>query len=110
MAAELAVHFEQGRDPRRAVSHLEQAARNALHRSAYPKRSGNSLARSSFIEPCPDGHERLRREARLSLLLAQVLETTKGGPSRRWLAPTRGRASFASALGDERACFRRRGV
>ena len=35
IAAELAMHFEQGRDPRRAVSYLEQAARNALQRSAY---------------------------------------------------------------------------
>ena len=35
IAAELAVHFERGRDPRRAVQYLWQAGRNALQRSAH---------------------------------------------------------------------------
>src|SRR5262249_7529336 len=35
IAAELAVHFEQGRDYRKAVQYLQQAGENALHRLAH---------------------------------------------------------------------------
>ena len=34
IAAELAMHFEQGRDTRRAIQYLQQAAQNALRRSS----------------------------------------------------------------------------
>ena len=37
VAAELAVHFERGRDYRRAVQYLRQAAETALRRYAYPE-------------------------------------------------------------------------
>ena len=47
IAAELAVHFEQARDLSLAVSYLEQAARNALHRSAY---LGSTSAADSRVE------------------------------------------------------------
>ncbi len=101
IAAELAVHFEQGRDLRRAVSYLEQAARNALHRSAYPE-AHRLLARGlKLIDSLPDGPERLRHEANLVFLLAQVLETTRG-----WGADEVSRAYARSRelcllLGDE---------
>ena len=39
IAAELAVHFEQGRDYRRAVQYLQQAGENALRRLPIRKRS-----------------------------------------------------------------------
>jgi DNA-binding winged helix-turn-helix (wHTH) protein len=101
MAAELAVHFEHGRDPRRAVSHLEQAARNALHRSAYPEAQVHLGRALTFIETLPDGHERLRREANLSLLLAQVLEATRGWAGEE-VAHAYARArDLCLALGDE---------
>ncbi len=78
IAAELAMHFDQGRDPRRAVSYLEQAARNALQRSAYSE-AGRHLTRGrEILETIPEGRERLRQELDLSLLLGQVLMTTKG--------------------------------
>src|SRR6185369_15324476 len=34
IAAELAVHFERGRDHRKAITYLQQAGENARHRSA----------------------------------------------------------------------------
>ncbi len=78
IAAELAVHFDQGRDPRRAVQYLEQAARNALQRSAYSE-AGRHLTRGQeLLETLPEGRRRLRQELELSLLLGQVLMTTKG--------------------------------
>ncbi len=35
IAAELAVHFERGRDTKRAIQYLQQAGENAQRRSAY---------------------------------------------------------------------------
>jgi DNA-binding winged helix-turn-helix (wHTH) protein len=78
MAAELAVHFEQGRDRDKAVSYLEHAARNAVRRSAYSEADHHLVRALRIVESLPDDRARLRREATLSLLLAQVLETTKG--------------------------------
>ncbi len=78
IAAELAMHFDEGRDPRRAVSYLEQAARNTLHRSAYSE-AGRHLNRAQeILEALPEGRGRLRLELELSLLLGHVLKTTKG--------------------------------
>lgn len=78
IAAELAMHFDQGREPRKAASYLEQAARNALQRSAYPE-AGRHLTRGrEIIEALPEDHERLRLEIELSLLLGKVLMATKG--------------------------------
>jgi DNA-binding winged helix-turn-helix (wHTH) protein/predicted ATPase len=78
IAAELAVHFEQGRELSKAVSSLEQAARNATDRSAYLEAHGHVVRALKIVEVLPDTRERLRRETTLFLLLAQVLETTKG--------------------------------
>lgn len=78
IAAELAMHFDQGRDPQRAVLYLEQAARNALQRSAYSE-AGRHLTRGQeILEAVPEGRGRLRLELALSLLLGHVLKTTKG--------------------------------
>ncbi len=78
IAAELAMRFDQGRDPRRAVTYLEKAARNALQRSAYSE-AGRHLTRAQeLLEALPEGRRRLRQELSLSLLLGQVLMTTRG--------------------------------
>jgi len=78
IAAELAMHFAEGRDPERAMSYLEQAARNALQRSAYSEAGRHVTRAQEIIEALPEGRERLRSELKLSLLLGQVLKTTKG--------------------------------
>jgi DNA-binding winged helix-turn-helix (wHTH) protein len=78
IAAELAVHFEQGRDLRKATRYLEQAARNTLQRSAYPEAHRHLVHARELLTKLPESRERLRRELALSLLLGQVLETTKG--------------------------------
>jgi DNA-binding winged helix-turn-helix (wHTH) protein/predicted ATPase len=78
MAAELAVHFEQGRDPRKAVSYLQLAALNAVHRSAYTEALRHVARALDIVETLPNGPERRQRDAALSLLQAQVLETTRG--------------------------------
>jgi hypothetical protein len=78
MAAELAVHFEHGRDWDKAVSYLEHAARNAVRRSAYSEADHHLVRALRIVESLPDDRAHRKREATLSLLLAQVLETTKG--------------------------------
>ena len=78
VAAQLAMHFEQGHDPRRAVSYLEQAARNALDRSAYVEARGHLERGQKVLEAFPEGRERLRRELQILLLLGRVLAATKG--------------------------------
>jgi predicted ATPase len=78
MAVELAVHFEQGRVWDKALSYLEHAARNAVRRSAYSEADQHLVRALKIVERLPDDRAHLRREATLSLLLAQVRETTKG--------------------------------
>ncbi|MFN0169545.1 MAG: AAA family ATPase [Bryobacteraceae bacterium] len=78
IAAELAMHFEQARDPRRAVPHLRQAARNALQRSAYSEAHRHLDSAQRLLAALPDGRDRLRQELEILLLLGRVLMTTKG--------------------------------
>jgi DNA-binding winged helix-turn-helix (wHTH) protein/predicted ATPase len=78
VAAELAMHFEQAHDPFRAVSYLEQAARNALDRSAYSEARRHIERGKELLQALPKGRVRLRRELDLLLLLGHVLKTTKG--------------------------------
>jgi tetratricopeptide (TPR) repeat protein len=78
IAAELAVHFEQGREPGKAASYLEQAARNALFRSAYGEAHRHLVRALETVRTLRHNRERRRREATLLLLLGHVLETTKG--------------------------------
>jgi DNA-binding winged helix-turn-helix (wHTH) protein/tetratricopeptide (TPR) repeat protein len=78
MAAELAVHFEQGLHVSKAVSYLQQASRNAVHRSAYTEALRHVVRALDLVETLPDGLGRRQRDAALTLLQAQVLETTSG--------------------------------
>src|SRR5215510_12073219 len=78
IAAELAMHFDRGRDPQTAALYLEQAARNSLQRSAYSE-AGRHLTRGQeILETIPEGRGRLLLELKFSLLLAHALKTTKG--------------------------------
>lgn len=77
-ASELAVHFDEGRDPGRAIAYREQAARNAIQRSAYHDAEHHLSRAYVLASSLPETHDRLRREAACSLLLAQVLEARRG--------------------------------
>jgi len=78
IAAELAMHFEHGRDPHRAIQYLVEAARNAMERSAYPEVLGHLERGRKLLEALPEGRERLRRELDLLLLLGRALAAKKG--------------------------------
>jgi DNA-binding winged helix-turn-helix (wHTH) protein/predicted ATPase len=78
IAAELAMHFEQGRDYWRAVKYLRQAAENDIRRSA--NREAVAIARRGLelIELLPDTTERAREELNLLAPMGVALIVTMG--------------------------------
>ncbi len=51
IAAELATHFEAGRDIKRAVHHLQRAGENALQRYANQEAIGHLTKGLGFLKP-----------------------------------------------------------
>jgi len=78
IAAALAMHFERGRDNKRAAKYLEQAAGNAIRRFAY--REAVNLARRGLelLSKLPDSAERAKQELSLQLTLGVPLIATEG--------------------------------
>jgi tetratricopeptide (TPR) repeat protein len=78
IAAKLALHFERGRDYKRAAKYLEQAAQNSIRRFAY--REAVSLARRGLesLSKLPDSAERAEQELSLQLTLGVPLIATEG--------------------------------
>ncbi len=78
IATELALHFEQGRDPDRAARYLEQAAANALRRSAAAEAVGLLRHGIDVLSTLPDTHERQQRELTMQSALGAALTITEG--------------------------------
>jgi len=78
IAAELAMHFERGRDFERAAKYLQQAADNAVRRFAYLEAVGLARRGLDLLGRLPDSRERRQRELRLQLTLGVPLVATKG--------------------------------
>ena len=78
IASELARHFEQGRNFKRAFQYREQAARNALRRSAPREAIEHLSAAMGILGRLPEGHERLEHELQLRLALGAAVQSTKG--------------------------------
>jgi tetratricopeptide (TPR) repeat protein len=78
IAAEMAMHFEQAADHERAALYLQQAAANAMRRSAY--REAIALARRGLelLATLPDTDERARRELWMQITLGVPLIATEG--------------------------------
>ena len=77
-AAELATHFEQGRECGRAVRYRRQAAENALRRAAYREAIDHLSRGLAMLSRLPDALERARQELDLQLALGQTLTVTQG--------------------------------
>jgi predicted ATPase len=77
-AAELALHFEHGRDHRRAVQYLRQAAEQALRRYAYQEASSHLRRGLTLLQSLPDTLERAQQELDLQLALGLALIASKG--------------------------------
>jgi DNA-binding winged helix-turn-helix (wHTH) protein/predicted ATPase len=78
IAAELAMHYEQAADGQRAARYLQQAAANAMQRSAYREAIALSRRGLELLRALPDTDERARQELWLHLTLGVPLIATEG--------------------------------
>src|SRR5262249_38344677 len=78
IAAELAMHFERGRDYKRAAKHLQEAAGNAIRRFAYREGVGLPRRGRGLIRKMPNTAERAEQELHIQLTLGVPLIATEG--------------------------------
>ena len=77
-AAELAEHFEHGRDYHRAVEYLQQAAQNAARRSAPHEVMALCTKGLTLLDRLPETPARRQQELALHVLLGPALIATQG--------------------------------
>ena len=78
LSAELAMHFERGRDYPRAVRYLEQAGKNSTQRSAYVEAEQHFAKGIRLLQTFPDTPERAQQELAIQLELGPVLIASRG--------------------------------
>jgi tetratricopeptide (TPR) repeat protein len=78
LAAELAIHFERGQVFPQAVKYLQQAAENALQRSAYREATDHLRKGLGLLQTFPDMPEWAQYEMTLHVSLGVVLTATQG--------------------------------
>jgi hypothetical protein len=78
IAAELALHFEQGRDYPRAVHYLQHAGENALRKSALQEAISHLTKGLELLKALPDTPERVQQELALRDALGPALIATRG--------------------------------
>jgi DNA-binding winged helix-turn-helix (wHTH) protein/tetratricopeptide (TPR) repeat protein len=78
VAAELAVHFEQGGDVARALRYLQHAANNALQRSAHTDAIAHLTRALTLLTALPASPERIQQELVLQATLGPALMAIKG--------------------------------
>lgn len=78
IAAELAVHFDEGRDLPRAVHYRQHAARNALQRSAHREAVDHLGKALALLAQLPDTPKRAQQELALQIVLGVPLTAIKG--------------------------------
>jgi len=76
IASQLAIHFEQGRDIKRAVQYRRQAAEHALRQHAYREVHLHGTAGLSLLEAFPDTPERKQLELSLRQLVSMAPAVT----------------------------------
>jgi predicted ATPase/DNA-binding winged helix-turn-helix (wHTH) protein len=105
IAAELAVHFEQGRDYRRAVQYVLEATRNAARRNASQEVIALATKGVALLDRLPAAPEHLQQELALQVALSQALIVTQG-----YAAPDLGRIcararELCEQIGDTQQIF-----
>ena len=78
IAAELAIHFEHGREYERAIHCRLQAAENALKREAHHEATSHFIKSIALLSTQPDTADRAEQELRIQRRLAASLMATKG--------------------------------
>ncbi|HEV8717577.1 MAG TPA: AAA family ATPase, partial [Candidatus Binatia bacterium] len=78
IAAELAVHFEQGRDYPRAVRYRAQAAEQAVQRYAHQEAVAHLTKSLELLNTLPETPERTQQELALRTTLGITLQANRG--------------------------------
>jgi predicted ATPase len=78
IAAQLAIHFEQGGDVGRDIHYLQQVAENAVKRDAYLEASAALRKGVTLLAMLPDDRERTQLEHTLQLRLGEILMAANG--------------------------------
>jgi predicted ATPase/DNA-binding winged helix-turn-helix (wHTH) protein len=78
IAAELAMHFEQGRDYRRAVTYLQHAADTALRRYAYAEAVDHLTTALRLLQTLPNTPDRVQQELGMQTTLGSALTASRG--------------------------------
>jgi predicted ATPase len=78
IAAELAVHFEHGRDYNRAVQYLQHAAATAIQRHAHREAMAYLQRALALLQAMPEIPQRFRHELAVQLALGPALMVTRG--------------------------------
>src|SRR5262249_31775039 len=77
-AAELAMHFERGRDFSRAVKYHQQAGENALQRYAHQEAIGHFTRGLAVLNLLPETSTHVQQELGLQIALSAPLIMTEG--------------------------------
>jgi DNA-binding winged helix-turn-helix (wHTH) protein/predicted ATPase len=105
IAAELAVHFEQGRDYDRAVQYLRHAAETAVQRHAHREAIAYLRRALELLQAMAEAPQRLRQELEIQLALGPALMVTRGFAAPE-VADTYGRArQLCEHLGERQQLF-----
>jgi DNA-binding winged helix-turn-helix (wHTH) protein/predicted ATPase len=78
IAAELALHFERGRDCRRAVQYCHRAGENAVRLSAHQEAISHLTKGLELLATLPDTPERGQQELALQMTIGTSLLATRG--------------------------------
>ena len=78
MAAELAMHFVQGREAQKAEYYLRLAGENALRLSAYQEALSHLQQGLAMLQTLPETPERAQHELSLRMALGPALMATQG--------------------------------
>ena len=105
IAAELAMHFELGRETQRAVFYLEQAAQNARNRSAYAEAQIHLNRALLLLRQLPLTPERMEREAILLIGLGGTFQATHGWGAKEAEEAYSGARILLQNLGKEARLF-----
>ena len=78
VAAELAAHFEQGRDYDRAVQYLQRAAKTAVQRHAHREAIAYLRRALELLQAMAETSQRFRHELAVQLALGPAFMVTRG--------------------------------
>ncbi|HKF23524.1 MAG TPA: AAA family ATPase [Candidatus Angelobacter sp.] len=104
-APELAQHFQQGRDARRAIHYLKQAAQQCLERGAAADAVFHLTSGLELLRRIPEQKERAQLELGIHAILAPALGASKGLGDLETEAAFRRAYELARQLGEEERQF-----